>query len=745
MSKLSIQDRTWVFIAYLLSVYGAYSVLVVNGWWAPTGGGVDLWFLSVIGLAAVRLIETPFFRKPTDTLLAALTSAFGLWALELPPSFTGGFLDYLRTGSILYMAGMFAASVTSISLLRSQSEWPRLRKFMYRVSTRLGAPELLFTPAVLISVLAYHDVATSEGVGLLALWILMTVVRPIEESVVLVRQLRSEAVEESTTIVGKVDRIDAPSLLRVALRHHQHWDPDTVLVAHLPSGSHVLVLPLFHQVRDDGLLGTGLTSGRTDIVTGTPPGFVCSHEACPSRDEIVARLLGERESSSRLVGFVVENSNISRIRFEIAVDSGLREGLVVFCVLSGQRIYYQIVSAETSEENFERNPRGTLRVTATQLGAPDGETGFSWHPWVPRMNTPVFMPSEPPQVRAGETGDHDALAIGIVPGTEFPAEVEFDRLAEFHGAVLGITGMGKTELVFDLVREGIERSAKVICVDFTGEYRVRLSDLDPVNLGLEPKRIAELEILVNAVETGEYSAADEKKALMDFMKEVHPEVAGQVEGFLEDDGAGIALFELDEIANTRATLRATELYLSEVFRWARDHRRARRILLVLEEAHTIIPEFNLFGFDRSDTAAVVGRLSQIALQGRKYGVGILLVSQRTALVSKTVLSQCNTYFCFSLVDKTSLDYMGNVFGPHHLDVIPNLRTRQLIAYGPGVRSEKPMIVEIPFDSDKKAASEELDFQSEVIESTPADETAPLAGDPAEPGEAGEADGDDLPF
>jgi len=80
---------------------------------------------------------------------------------------------------------------------------------------------------------------------------------------------------------------------------------------------------------------------------------------------------------------------------------------------------------------------------------------------------------------------------------------------------------------------------------------------------------------------------------------------------------------------------------------------------VLEEAHTIIPEAYGSGFD-SETQWVVGRIGQIALQGRKYGVGLLLVSQRTALVSKTILSQCNTYFTHALVDKTSLEYLGSV-------------------------------------------------------------------------------------
>ena len=124
----------------------------------------------------------------------------------------------------------------------------------------------------------------------------------------------------------------------------------------------------------------------------------------------------------------------------------------------------------------------------------------------------------------------------------------------------------------------------------------------------------------------------------------------------------LALFELPEITNTKATLRLTELYLSTIMAWAREHRRARQVMIVLEEAHTIVPETFSSGFD-SDTQWVVSRIGQIALQGRKYGVGLLVVTQRTALVSKTILSQCNTFFTHSLIDQTSLNFLESASIP----------------------------------------------------------------------------------
>ena len=406
----------------------------------------------------------------------------------------------------------------------------------------------------------------------------------------------------------------------------------------------------------------------------------------------------------------------------------------------------QILDAQTSEESFERNPHGTHVVTAAQLGTLDVQGAFVKFAWLPEMNAPVFVPSQLLESAEREPPPDDELVLGVVPGTNISAKARLYELLEFHTAILGATGTGKTELVFDIIRKAFALDTKVFCVDFTGEYKERLKDIAPVAVGLRDEDNARMNDLVEGVETGEYSAAAEKEALANFVSGIKQHVEEQVSEFLVKDGPGLALFELEEIANTRATLRATELYLSEIFKWARKHRRARRVLLVLEEAHTVIPEFNFFGRDRGETVAVIGRMSQIALQGRKFGVGLLIVSQRTALVSKTVLSQCGTCITFSLVDKTSLEYLSSVYSEAHVNAIPNLLFLQALAHGKGISSERPVVFQIPFEQAKKDASEQLNQsvleQSEIgIEDVVVDlgprEDEPVGLDPITE--------DDIPF
>jgi DNA helicase HerA-like ATPase len=97
------------------------------------------------------------------------------------------------------------------------------------------------------------------------------------------------------------------------------------------------------------------------------------------------------------------------------------------------------------------------------------------------------------------------------------------------------------------------------------------------------------------------------------------------------------------------------------------------VLLVVEEAHTVMPEASTMGLEDPESKGLVAKIAQVALQGRKYHVGLLVIAQRTATVSKTVLTQCNTIASFSCFDDTSLGFLANCFGKAHSSAIPNLQ------------------------------------------------------------------------
>ena len=120
-------------------------------------------------------------------------------------------------------------------------------------------------------------------------------------------------------------------------------------------------------------------------------------------------------------------------------------------------------------------------------------------------------------------------------------------------------------------------------MDFTGDYRQRLVDLDPVFLAPTAEQGIDLEAKLFAVETGSFGGHAEKAILKESIDSLREQTEGQVADFLRNDANNLAIFELAEIANTKATLRLTELYLSSHHELgavppprSSDHARARR-------------------------------------------------------------------------------------------------------------------------------------------------------------------------
>lgn len=117
--------------------------------------------------------------------------------------------------------------------------------------------------------------------------------------------------------------------------------------------------------------------------------------------------------------------------------------------------------------------------------------------------------------------------------------------------------------------------------------------------------------------------------------------------------------------------------------------------LVLDEAHTFVHR-DL----RADTATPAGRacgraIERIAREGRKFGLGLVLASQRPSELSPTVLSQCNTFLLHRLVNENDQEFVRRLvpdaLGPL-LREISSLGTRRAILLGWAAPS--PTLVEI---------------------------------------------------
>ncbi len=109
------------------------------------------------------------------------------------------------------------------------------------------------------------------------------------------------------------------------------------------------------------------------------------------------------------------------------------------------------------------------------------------------------------------------------------------------------------------------------------------------------------------------------------------------------------------------------------------------ILLVCDEAHLYLPGSGQ-GVNATERLALES-FERIAKEGRKYGVGLLVVSQRPSDVSTTILSQCNNIISLRLTTDRDISAVKNLVPDTLgglLDVLPGLEVGEALAVGDSV-------------------------------------------------------------
>lgn len=118
-------------------------------------------------------------------------------------------------------------------------------------------------------------------------------------------------------------------------------------------------------------------------------------------------------------------------------------------------------------------------------------------------------------------------------------------------------------------------------------------------------------------------------------------------------------------------------------------------VLVMEEAHTFVKRYNRDA-ESEDTATVCCRVfERIAREGRKFGLGLVLSSQRPSELSPTVLSQCNTFLLHRISNDRDQDKVHRLVPDNLrglLRELPSLPSQHAILLG--WASELPLLVKM---------------------------------------------------
>ena len=115
------------------------------------------------------------------------------------------------------------------------------------------------------------------------------------------------------------------------------------------------------------------------------------------------------------------------------------------------------------------------------------------------------------------------------------------------------------------------------------------------------------------------------------------------------------------------------------------------VMMVCEEAHNYIPQR-----DESAYRASRKSLERIAKEGRKYGLSLMVVSQRPSEVSETIFAQCNNFVALRLTNHADQNYVKRLFPDNSsglTDILPNLAPGECIVVGDAVLL--PAVVQMP--------------------------------------------------
>ena len=157
----------------------------------------------------------------------------------------------------------------------------------------------------------------------------------------------------------------------------------------------------------------------------------------------------------------------------------------------------------------------------------------------------------------------------------------------------------------------------------------------------------------------------------------------------------VTILDLSGVApSIQAELVATLLrVIYDALFWARnlpEGGRERPLLVVLEEAHSYLRP--------NDATSAAAAIQRIAKEGRKYGIGIMLVSQRPSEIDSTILSQCGTIFALRLTNAADRSHVRSSASDNLeglFSMLPVLRTGEAIIVGESVNIPVRTLIDRP--------------------------------------------------
>lgn len=739
-----------IYISYIINLI----FLIINGnfnqlLWG-TSKDSHIWFFSGAFLIVLgKYIAEPFFTKPTDSIANTTAIIITLISLNDKQGLFGYTFILVTSLSVLFFSllTIFLKNIDS-----NNDNINRLNNFSFTVSSKIGNSKVLFSLVYVSSILSYFAFTDSPNIIdlilLLTFWICLVFFDIIGKIVeVFSSIIKSTEIQEEE--LGQAIGCENPLLYQVEIDYLKHKNANVKigdlvtienqkltkslgLIINKKQLLNKLWLEIYLLVdEDDEIIKMNqshrliYSSAKTILRSLNSVKKLISLDSLPEivRNKVLnSKLYSKKEN---FVGYIENGSNINQIIFQHLGANQINEGEIVYTDIYGEETLYQLIDGQTREESLEfMDGYGYEVAFARKIGYYDYEAKeLNSRKWLPKIYSPVFLfKNEFDEDDLNHIADN---SIGRLPETSLQIPIkDYDSLVTHNTAILGILGIGKSCLTFELLKkinDNLE-NIKIICVDITNEYALPnklpkyisndliISDdstafnvinkhfnniySDPNNKQYPDKSGNQLHyrdeikkdllnFFFNQEDFPEELIFSKNKKVRIYNPDLHKSSKGEKIGY------NVITTPMSQTEKTRII---TEEILKILMHYPATESKKAKVLIVFEEAHSLIPEWNSVA-NEGDKSAVNGT-AKVILQGRKYGLGSLVITQRTANISKSILNQCNTIFALRVFDDTGKQFLENYIGSDYSNLLPTLEERHAIAIGKGLRLKQPVVVQL---------------------------------------------------
>ena len=606
----------------------------------------DIWFTSGIFLVIlISLIDQPHFSKDANVFLNSITA--GTTLLLFSPNSRTSFWYSMLCLIVYLILSSYALMWLRKSKLKEENKIVRLITSLNR---EIGKPTVLFSIFFVWGIIEKFGYNSSEANALLLFWSIFILLNI--PGIAQILSLLFEKKETDATNLSPLISITNP------LAAFIHLDKNVVTQI----GTEAVLFDRYktkiaYGILVDDRIIAGNRIGKVKIQKMLQKESIfCNSDYFP-----ITTKLDSNNVSQSIISVVDIGTSIGKVQFFVNPSINIEEGELVWVqVKNYEKAYYQVVYEEIVEEKIEeKNEIQYVKVIAGQLGFWDNSRS--------RFEQMKIVASAGEVINRVITKDEEIRIpeghkkIGIIPNSKFPIHVNIDDIITHNTAILGVTGSGKSYLSFSLIESFVEQKVKVLILDPSRQHFSYLSRYSPTQLR-DPNKIEE-----------------------------------EVKKWMEDSESFIGIHQF---ATTHLSMpHVTSCYVQEVFKWivqtvrlSPGKNERAHVCIVFEEAHSLIPEWNQVS-EKNDTD-YVNKTARVILQGRKFGVGSLIITQRTANITKTILNQCNSIIALQSFDQTGLDFLKNYMGDEYSNSISTLPLRHAILVGKASSSSRPVIFKI---------------------------------------------------